>query len=233
MLDLQGFLVQTITSTAITAVLVAALAWLTRSLLTVRLKNAIAHEYATKLETYKGQIQGEANLALEKAKAQLQADTGMVLERAKAELSLASKKSELRFARMHDKRAEVIGKTFEKLKTVHMAMVAYTAQFEYSGIAPREVRRERAAEAYNQFHDYVETTAIYLPKATADRIVLIDNELRIAFNRFALGVDSQKQMTDQAFKAWVEIAEKLDNPIKEILESIADEFRNLIGAGEA
>ena len=233
MLDLQGFLVQTITSTAITATLVAALAWLTRSLLTVRLKNAIEHEYATKLESYKGQVQAEANLALEKAKAQLQADTGIALERAKAELSLASKKSELRFARMHDKRAEVIGKTFEQLKTVHMAIVAYTAPFEFSGIDPREVRRDRAAEAYNGFHDYVETTAIYLPKTTADRIVGIDNELRLAFNRFAISVDRKNQMTEQAFKAWTEIAEKLDSPIKTTLESIADEFRNLIGAGES
>jgi hypothetical protein len=127
----------------------------------------------------------------------------------------------------------VIGKTFEQLKTVHMAMVAYTAPFEFSGIEPREVRRDRAAEAYKGFHDYVETTAIYLPKDTADRIVHIDSELRLAFNRFAIGVDHQRQMNEHAFKAWVEIAEKLDNPIKETLDSIADEFRNLIGAGEA
>lgn len=78
----------------------AAFIWLAKDLISARLKNAIEHEYATKLETHKAQLTSENTITLERLKSQLQA---AALER------------QIQFSAVYAKREELLGKLHKEL----------------------------------------------------------------------------------------------------------------------
>lgn len=195
------------------------------------MKTAISHEYATKLENHKNELVTE----LERQKLRLQTEANLDIERAKTSLGLESKKEELQFSRMHERRAEAIARIFDDLSSLCEAMREYTQAFEYTGITPRAERREAATAAYLKFHNYFVGHSIFLPKTTGDQVRAIDDEIRKLYNRFAMTVDkppSAIQMVDTT-GTWIEISDALDTKIRAALSSIEDEFRRLIGGTDS
>lgn len=227
--NLEGFLIQLIASAGISTLLAAALVWLTKSFISERLKNAIASEYAGKLEVHKSNLAGQ----LETLKAQLQTEAGLEIERAKSSLALTAKKQELQFSRMHEKRAEAIALTFDDLSSLYTAMTNYTQMFEYNGIASRDERRNVAAISYNKFHDHFVSNRIFLPKDTADKVAQVDEQIRVLFNQFAIGVDRPNTQGRDVTEQWIKISNQLDTDIRQALTDIEDDFRNLIGGTES
>ena len=84
--------------------LVGAGIWLARSWLSERLKNSIRAEYDQKLETHKAQLKSQSDIAI---------------ERLRADLSIATAEHNIQFARLHEKRAEVIAETYARLTELH------------------------------------------------------------------------------------------------------------------
>ncbi|MBI4266061.1 MAG: hypothetical protein HY657_16930 [Acidobacteria bacterium] len=62
-------LLSILTSAGVSVLLTAALIWLSKAWLSERLKGAIQHEYAEKLETFKAQLKAQSDVAVEQLKA--------------------------------------------------------------------------------------------------------------------------------------------------------------------
>jgi hypothetical protein len=222
--NLEGFLAQVLASLTLSGALTATLVWLGKSVITERVKNAISHEYADKLEVVKARLATE----LETHKSQLQAQSGLELERAKSELALEARKEELLFTRMQEKRAEAIARTFDGLSTLYAEMTSYIQILEVAGITPRDERRQAAANAYIAFHSNFATTRIFLPRDAAEKVAAIDEEIRKLFNQFAWTVDIPNTHDHDTAERWVKISDKLHKDIQSALGEIEDHFRNLI-----
>jgi hypothetical protein len=133
------FLVQLITSAAVSTVLAAALVWLSRLWISERLKSAIKSEYEQKLETHK---------------AQLKAQSDIEIERLRSQLSIAATEHQVRFSRLHEKRAEVVAETYKLLLDLHQRLANYVSIIEFSNDPPIAERRAMAVGSHKSFIDF-------------------------------------------------------------------------------
>ena len=207
-----NFIVQIITSAAVSVSLSGLLLWLTKSWLSEHLKNAIKHEYDQKLETHKAQLKAQSDVELEKLRSQL---------------NITVTEHEVRFSRLHEKRAEVIAETYSLLKELYMRLGDYVKIFEIAGDTPKEQRRDAAATAHKSLREYYPKKLIFLPKSTANKVQDIDVQLVRTFNEFVFDVEMNKN-SGYAQK-WIEIFERVNGEIKEALEELEDELRTLLG----
>lgn len=214
MTQLMGFAVSVITSAAVSALLAAVLVWFARSWITERLKNAIKSEYDQKLETHK---------------AQLKAQSDVEIERLRAQLSISATEHEVRFSRLHEKRAEVIAETYSLLKELFYRLGDYVKIFEPAGDSPREQRRQAAVDAHRAFRTYYTGRLVFIPKATATKLEAIDFQLVKTFNEFVFGVDMASNTSTNTMDKWTKIFERVSGEIKNALSELEEEFRQLLG----
>lgn len=211
---IESFFTSIITSATVSALLTAALVWLTKSVISARLKSAIKSEYDQKLETHKAQLKAQSDVAIEKLKSKLQ---------------IASVEHEAKFSRLQEKRAIVIADTYGKLKALVTAIADYTKAFEPVGGLPRDERRVIAANCHTEFSNYYSKNLIFFPRKTANDLEVLNLELIRVFNKFAITVDRQQNTDPTAFDRQMEILNNLDGEIKEALAKLEDDFRSLLG----
>ena len=210
---LTEFIIQVITSASVSVALLGLLVWLTKSWISERLKHAIKAEYDEKLETHK---------------AQLKAHSDVELERLRSQLNITATEHEVRFSRLHEKRAEIIAETYSLLKKLFFRLGDYVKIFEPAGDASKEERRVAFADAHKNYRTYYVTKLIFFPKKTATKLEEIDFELVKTFNEFVFGVEMAKGAKDTT-KKWTEIFERVKGEIKTALAELEDEFRRLLG----
>ncbi|MBV1879900.1 MAG: hypothetical protein KUG79_19810 [Pseudomonadales bacterium] len=208
----SDFILEIVTSAAVAATLTGLLLWLTKSWVSERLKNAIRSEFDQKLETHKSQ---------------LKAQTETEVERLKSNLSIAAAERQIKFSKLHEKRAEVIAETYSLLKEVYVTTQDYVKIFEPAGDKPREARQEIAFKAHKALRQYYPKKIIYIPCLTAEKLETIDMELVKIFNEFAYTVDFQQGVGDA--RKWNDIFEKMRGEISEALKDLENEFRKLLG----
>jgi hypothetical protein len=91
-------------------------------------------------------------------------------------------------------------------------------------------RRNIALDEHKKFLDCYPINSIFLPRKTADKIEKINAELAMAYNRFLFTVDMPSSNPDIA--AGIEIFQKITTEIKDALEELGNEFRELLGDKE-
>lgn len=203
---------QIISAAAVSTTVTGLLVWLFKSWISEQLKNAIKNEYDEKLETHKAQLKAQSDVEIEKLRSQL---------------NLAASEHEVRFSKLHEKRADVIAVTYSLLKELIIRLADYVKVFEPAGDTPKEQRRDAAAEAHRIFRDYYADKLIFFPKVTASKLEKIDLELVKTFNEFVFRVDNTKVAGKT--EKWVEIFKRVEGDIKTALGELEDEFRRLLG----
>lgn len=118
------------------------LIWLSKSWISERLKASIKHEYDQKYETFKASIQAQHNLELEKLR---------------SELRIAAFEKEIRFAKLHERRAEVVAELHAQLQDILMMMQLNI----YSEGAEQDI--ENIRQVRNANFSYFRHNKIYLP----------------------------------------------------------------------
>lgn len=205
-----------LSTAAISAALVAALAFLLRSWISESLKNAISHEYATKLESLK---------------AQLQADNAIALERLKADLQIASAERQVRFSKLHEKAAQSVEEVHSLLSDLMIAVSRYTSALEEPSMGTREERRLTMARAMDSFDVYFRRHQIYLPNALAERI----REFNKAIHGNTMAFMFKVEQGDERYPdrdTWFEVDHAVRDEIQPLLESLRAEFRRMLGVEE-
>lgn len=224
---MTDFLVTIISSAAVSAALGALLIWLTKSWIGERLRNSIRAEYDTKLESHRAQIKAEYDKQIETHKAQLKSQSDVELEKLKASLSIAAAERSTTFQRLHERRVEVIEKTYAGLRNLHSCVTEYVAIVEFGGTPTREERRKKTADAFYHFNPYFTQHQIFLPKRVADLIQQANNELLQMTNRFTFMVDMAKNTPN--VDEWMKITDRLDKEFKAALVGLENELRQALG----
>ena len=185
-----------------------------RTWISERIKNAIKSEYDQKLETHKAILKSQSDVEI---------------ERLKSQLALVGIEHQIRFSKLHEMRAEIVADTYEKLKDLHYKLGEYVQIFEPAGGKPKNERRQSAYDSHETFRSYFQTKLIFFPKATADKLEKINQDLVRAFNNFAFGVEMAPQMGGNPAEKWIEVFEAVTGEIRDALAEIEVEFRELLG----
>jgi len=210
---MESFIAQVLASVTMSTTLSAILVWLTKTWISERLRSSIKSEYDQKLETHK---------------AQLKAESDVEVERLRSQLSISATEHQVRFANLHEKRGEVIAKTYSLLKELFNNLRDYIKIYETDKDKPKEQRREETIEAIKTFGDYVEPNIIFLPINTAEKLNNIDAQLVDAFNEFVIKVERGKDAGDN----WLTVVKRVGTEIPPAMRELENEFRRILGEPE-
>jgi len=210
---------QLILSGAFSLVLTGALSWLLRSWVSERLKNAIKYEYDEKLESHK---------------AQLQAQSTVEIERLRSQLSIQATEHAVRFQRLHEKRAEVIGQLYSLLTEAYWKAATFASPMESAGETGKD---EKYLEAHNclvQFFQYFEKNRIYLPTVElCDSIDRLIQGIRKHITRFSMYLRHKDEHLPEAalerkHEAWMNAWEFMEKEVPAARAKLEDEFRGIL-----
>lgn len=206
------FIEYVLASATISTLLVTALGWATKSVISERLKNAIKHEYDEKLATHK---------------AELKAQSEVEIERLKSVLSISAFEHQVKFTNLHEKQAEIIAKTYALLKDFHAKLGDYVAIFEPVGVKPKEKRRVITADSHKEFIEFYSKNQIYLSKAAVALVDKINDQSKGIFFDFLHGIENNPSSSD--FQEWLELYNAVKDEIPKALNELEDEFRRMLG----
>lgn len=168
------------------------------------------------------------SMDLERFKADLKANNEKELERLRADLRIAAFQQETTFARLHEKRAEVIAELYSKLVAVHGSMSNLLNPLELDGGTGRKEREKKAADAGNDFAIYYNTHQIYFEEPLCDLLKRFNTDMVKAWvihsHNPTTGQGGQDHW-DMRTEAW----RHLDQQVPLIRKEIEATFRKLLG----
>ena len=198
------------------SVLTATLLWLTKTWIGERVKNDIKYQYDQKLETHKAELKSTQDVAIEQLR---------------SELRKTAYEHEIRFARLHERRAEVVAETYARLHELVTCVADYVKVIEFSSDPPHEERRKLVDAARDEFSKFYRPNRIFLPCEAESRIdEFVTGLLRVARN-FARGVEGgmdEKTGRD----SWDDADDGMESKAKPLLADLKSQFRYLLGDHE-
>jgi hypothetical protein len=180
-------------------------------------------------QSVESEVKSVYDLKLEQFKADLTRQNSVEVEKLRSQLSTTAAERHLRFSKLHERRAEVIAKTYELVTELHRAMLSYV-NYAQTGATTDDERRKTATDAYNSLLKYFPPNAIFLPKVTAQKV----DELRLLymknFIQFFYGVENEatRAAADHT-KRWVEISDRVENLNATVVAELEVELRQLLG----
>jgi short subunit dehydrogenase-like uncharacterized protein len=115
----ENFVAQVLASATVSTALSAILVWLTKTWISGRLRGSIKSESDQRLEAHKAQRKAQSDIEIEKLRSQL---------------SISATEHQVRFANLHEKRAEVITTTYSLLRTYSITFEITSKYMKRTGI---------------------------------------------------------------------------------------------------
>lgn len=115
---------------------------------------------------------------------EIKAKSQSELEKLRSTLAIVASERNVRFTKLHERRAEAIAETYRLLRQLHSRLVEYVKIFEPAGDRPKEERRHEVAEAHAAFFDYYMANRIFLSKAAIEKIEKLNQNSKKAFLDF-------------------------------------------------
>lgn len=160
---------------------------------------------------------------------EIKAQSESELEKLRSTLAIAAAERNVRFTKLHERRAEAIAETYRLLRQLHSRLAEYVKVFEPAGDRPKEERRHEVAEAHKLFFDYYMANRIFLSKAAVEKIEQINQSSKKAFFEFFYGVEMVQAARGNGTDKWMEIFTHVSEQMPVALEELEDEFRKLLG----
>ncbi|TFW72986.1 hypothetical protein C3Y98_01105 [Methylotenera oryzisoli] len=220
---MSDFFLQLLSSAAVSAFLSGFVIWLTKSWISERIKNSIKNEYDEKLETHKAQLKAQADVES---------------ERLRSQLSIAATEHQVKFSRLHDKRAEVIAELYGLLVQAHWDAGSFISPVEFGGEPTKKEKYVTAMNAIADFFRFFEKNKIYLPIELCDLLEKFVQTMRQKVIGFGVYVNiDEDALAPQTYKkkheAWMASWEYFDKEVPVARAALEQELRNILGSVDA
>lgn len=172
---------------------------------------------------------------LERFKSELTAASSSTAERLKHELQLASTEHQVRYAKLHERRAEVIAELYTLLAETQWASQAFVAVFEFAGEPPKSEKYVTAMNKAAEFYRFFDKNRIYLPAGLCAKLEEFVRAMRRQVIGFGVYVDKDEKylpehVHKQKFEAWTKAAEYFDTEVPKAREALESELRAILGS---
>jgi hypothetical protein len=213
------FLVSNFDIIGINFLLTSAIIWLSKSWISERLKNAIKNEYDVKLESHK---------------AQLKAQSDVETERLRSQLNITATEHEVRFAGLHNKRADVIAEIYSLLVQAYHEAANFASIIELGGEPSKIEKFDTTMNSLNGFFRFFEKNKIYLPENLCSQIESFIGDIRK--KTVGLGIyfkyDDITQTPQREFKkldAWTQAYKHFEEEAPAARQALEKELRRILG----
>ncbi len=212
------FSIQLISSAAVSAALTAAIIWLSKSWISERLKNAIKHEYDSKLESHK---------------ASLLAQSAVETERLRSQLSMQATEHAVRFQRLHEKRADVVAELYSRLVEAYWKASSFASLAEWSGEPNKQKKYADAMNAFANFFQFFDKNKIFLPSQLCEQMEAFVQGMRekvIGFGVYVGHADEDLPLPafEKKHDAWMEAWRYMEKQVPATRHGLEAELRSIL-----
>lgn len=166
---------------------------------------------------------------IEQFKARMQAAHDTELERLRADLRIVAFERETRFAKLHEKRADVIAELYRRIVAANRAMNELLSPIQMAGALAEGDREKEAAERGNAFLDYYLENQIYFDESLCDKLQSFNKELTQAWNDYLTYQSSDPEVARERRRTRIEAWKTLREKVLPIRREIENAFRELLG----
>lgn len=164
----------------------------------------------------------------------LQSKSAAAIEQLKNDLQLKTIEHQVRFSRLHEKRASVIADINGHLAEVLWEAESFLSPMQWAGEPPIEEKHRDAMNKLVEFFRFFDKHRIYLPESLCSSLEKLVLEVRSHVIGFGVYVrfheDSMNDHTrEQREKAWNAGWDAIKNQIPSARKVLEDEFRLLLG----
>ncbi|MEK6698734.1 MAG: hypothetical protein AABZ10_06800 [Nitrospirota bacterium] len=165
----------------------------------------------------------------------LKAKSDAAIEQLRSDLQIRSIEHQVRFSRLHEKRATVIAELYGHLVETLWEAESFLSPMEWVGEPDRQEKHRIAMNKLVDFFQYFDKHRIYLPEeicASLEALVLKVRSHVIAFGVYVRFHDQSlnDHTREQKEKAWSEGWDAIKNQVPQARKLLEEEFRTLLGA---
>ena len=188
-------------------VLLCILAWLTRSIL--------CHWLTKDFEVFKSS---------------LLAESASSTERLKYELSKTALEHQVRFSKLHERRAEVIADLYKLLVEAFWALQNF--------VSPIEIKKKKYVDTLNKitdFYRYFDINRIFLPPTLCAQLEVFINDVRKEAMGFGVWVEMDFEVdhnSNEMSQAWMKAWKYFQSEVPKAREVLESEFRRILHPDE-
>lgn len=191
--------------------LLAVLGWLARSL--------IQNMFAKDLSTHRIRLEAENERA------------AIALGH---ELSLTAKEHDIRFGKLHERRADTIAKLYELLVDTSEKGSTYSSPIGFGNDPPKSEQYGTFAESYNSAATFFFRNKIFLPALTCTKIEELFRAIKEHPSRMQLYMNMaerhpESEMSVKSNEAWDQAWKYFDKEFKPAMAALENDLRMLLG----
>lgn len=172
---------------------------------------------------------------LEKFKSELAAASSATTEHLKHELQRAALEHQVRFSKLHERRAEVIAQLYGLLVEAHWASQSFISPAEFSG---EPSKQEKYAEAMNkaaEFYRFFDKNRIWLPEGLCKQLEQFLRNMRSKVIEFGVHVTHDTghgppHFTKEKMDVWIKAHEYFEKEVPGARAALEAELRGILGA---
>ena len=198
-----------ITAIGGSAILFAAMAWLTRSV--------INHLLSKDLEIFKLKLQEESQ---------------QELIRLQSSVQLVQLEHQVRFTKLHERRAEIIAELYSKVVELHRSTSDFVRFYQSVDGLKNKEHIKSLWTATDEFRNYFEKHRIYFNQDTCTNIDSLNEALSQACSNLVVFIQDApalKLTSDQIWNEWNKAMTIMEGDVPKIKNSLEESFRDLLG----
>jgi hypothetical protein len=208
------------------ATLLVVLGFLARSLMQTLL--------AKDIKRFEADLQGTATAQLERLKSDLKAQGDIAIEQLKSQLQQATIEHQIRFSKLHERRAEIIADLYRRIVLAQRegAQFVHVEGFSSGGEAQAAAQR-KTQETMRSVSEFVEENRIYLPEQLCTSLrAFLDNMWRhhIAVGTYSSIAGPNMQTQEKKNEVLTKALAAFQSDIPAAKHVLEVEFRSILGA---
>jgi hypothetical protein len=180
----------------------------------------------------KAVVSNRLTLDVEKFKTRLKADADLEIERLKSNLQKTAIEHQVRFAKLHEKRAEVVADLYKYLVDAQQAGERFVFVDGYAEPKERLEAYNSTGQKLRELYFFVEKNRIYLPEHVCTKLTNFMDPVRktvIGVGVYASIEHPTERTSEERNRVLMEAFQAYEGKIPAARRAVEEEFRNLLG----
>ena len=174
---------------------------------------------------------------LETFKASLSTASSEASERLKHQLQMVAHEHQVRFSKLHERRAEVITNLYALLVEAQWAGQSFVSVVEWGGEPPKEEKYTTAMNKFAEFFREFDKNRIFLPEAVCQQLDDFLQGMRKRVIHFGVYVQTDDYAPDHVIKekyeVWSGASEYFDTELPAARKALETELRGMLAGAPA
>lgn len=202
-------------------------------ILAILIRSLVVNSLNRDLEAYKSKL----NADLEVHKSTMAKD----VEAFKSNLQLATIEHQVRFSKLHDKRAQVIQDLYGKLVALDTVIHSVLKRFQKVGEATLEEKVREYGRLHNELNEFFLPNRIFFGSETCrviDDLLFLSRDTYFDITTYPVDPESPeykygpRDLLNERHEYWEKARKAFDTDIKNLKEQLETQFRAMLGVKE-